>query len=177
MPGGMLTTWMENVKRAGVKNAMVVALDAQTKTNAEAQGIVAHEMHLEVSTLSDNPLCARSNGSNSSTSTGSRQQFNVDAAASCLAQSAVQTQDLYVSVELLSTWPSNALQLLVKSACYCHNLMTVLMLTTYSHKASATQSQITASPTPGSGRPLWPCFPNLLAGVLFFSTGLFQRTL
>lgn len=58
MPGGMLTTWTENVKRAGVKNAMVVALDAQTKTYAEAQGIVAHEMHLEVSTLSDD-LCAR----------------------------------------------------------------------------------------------------------------------
>ncbi|DBA81187.1 hypothetical protein WJX79_006838 [Trebouxia sp. C0005] len=49
MPGGMLTTWTENVKRAGVKNAMVVALDAQTKTYAEAQGIVAHEMHLEIS--------------------------------------------------------------------------------------------------------------------------------
>ena len=51
MPGGMLTTWMENVKRAGVQNAMVVALDADTKKHVEAQGIVAHEMHLEVSNL------------------------------------------------------------------------------------------------------------------------------
>ena len=49
MPGGMLTTWIENVKRAGVTNAMVVALDPHTKTSAESQGIVAHEMHLEVS--------------------------------------------------------------------------------------------------------------------------------
>jgi hypothetical protein len=68
MPGGMLTTWMENVKRAGVKNAVVVALDAQTKTNAEAQGIVAHEMHFEVSTLCDD-LCARRSCSYSSMST------------------------------------------------------------------------------------------------------------
>ena len=81
MPGGMLTTWMENVKRAGVKNAIVVALDAQTKTNAEAQGIVAHEMHLEVSTLSDD-LCARSSGSHSSMSTWPRQRLSFDAAAS-----------------------------------------------------------------------------------------------
>lgn len=56
------------MKRAGVKNAMVVALDAHTKTNAEAQGIAAHEMHLEVSTLSDD-LCARSSGSYTSMST------------------------------------------------------------------------------------------------------------
>lgn len=49
MPGGMLTTWVENVKRAGVKNAMVVALDDHTKRSVDAQGIVAHQMHLEVS--------------------------------------------------------------------------------------------------------------------------------
>jgi arabinosyltransferase len=49
-PGGMLDTWMENVQRAGVKNAMVIALDAQTKANAEAKGITAHEMHIKVST-------------------------------------------------------------------------------------------------------------------------------
>lgn len=48
MPGGMLDTWMENVQRAGVKNAMVIALDAQTKANAEAKGMTAHEMHIEV---------------------------------------------------------------------------------------------------------------------------------
>ena len=48
-PNGMLATWMENVKLAGVKNAMVVALDAQTKARVEAQGLAAHEMHLTVS--------------------------------------------------------------------------------------------------------------------------------
>lgn len=47
-PGGMLDTWMESVKRAGVKNAMVIALDAETRANAEAKGVPAHEMHIEV---------------------------------------------------------------------------------------------------------------------------------
>jgi hypothetical protein len=47
-PGGMLDTWMEGVQRAGVKNAMVIALDAQTKANAEAKGLTAHEMHIQV---------------------------------------------------------------------------------------------------------------------------------
>ena len=48
-PSGMLTTWIEHVKLAGVKNALVVALDAQTKSAAEALGLAAHEMHLTVS--------------------------------------------------------------------------------------------------------------------------------
>ena len=48
MPGSMLTTWMEGITRAGVKNAMVVALDDYTKSVAESHGIAAHEMHLEV---------------------------------------------------------------------------------------------------------------------------------
>ena len=30
--GGMLDTWMEGVKRCGVKNAMVIALDARHKS-------------------------------------------------------------------------------------------------------------------------------------------------
>ena len=46
-PGGMLDTWMEGVKRAGVKNAMVIALDAMTKANAEKFGIPAFEMHVQ----------------------------------------------------------------------------------------------------------------------------------
>ena len=46
-PGGMLDTWMESVKRCGIKNAMVIALDAQTTKNAEAFGIPAFEMHME----------------------------------------------------------------------------------------------------------------------------------
>lgn len=50
MPGGMLTTWIENVKLSGVKNAMVVALDAHTRAKAEEEGLPAHEMHLTVST-------------------------------------------------------------------------------------------------------------------------------
>ena len=48
MPGGMLMTWAECIKRAGVKNAMVVALDDHTKRFAEEQGVTAHEMHLQV---------------------------------------------------------------------------------------------------------------------------------
>ena len=54
-PNGMLTTWLENVKLAGVKNVMVVALDAQTKARVEAQGVTAHEMHLTVSYCSLQP--------------------------------------------------------------------------------------------------------------------------
>ena len=57
-PNGMLTTWIENVKLAGVKNAMVVALDAQTKARAEAQGLAAFEMHLTVSCTSRPLLCS-----------------------------------------------------------------------------------------------------------------------
>ena len=52
MPNGMLTTWIESVNLAGVKNAMVVALDAHTKARAEAQGMAAFEMHLTVSCTS-----------------------------------------------------------------------------------------------------------------------------
>ena len=48
MPGGMLDTWMEGVKRCGIKNAMVIALDAATKVNAEKFGIPAFEMHVQV---------------------------------------------------------------------------------------------------------------------------------
>lgn len=47
-PGGMLSVWMENVKRAGVKNAMVVALDDATKGVAEAAGIPGFRMDLKV---------------------------------------------------------------------------------------------------------------------------------
>lgn len=52
MPNGMLTTWIESVKLAGVENAMVVALDAHTKARAEALGLAAFEMHLTVSRTS-----------------------------------------------------------------------------------------------------------------------------
>ena len=38
----------QGIKRAGVKNAMVIALDAATKANAESKGLIAHEMHVEV---------------------------------------------------------------------------------------------------------------------------------
>ena len=49
MPGGMLDTWMESVKRANVTNAMVVALDLETKKHAESMGIPAHFMTLQAS--------------------------------------------------------------------------------------------------------------------------------
>lgn len=52
MPGGMLTTWAEGVKRAGVKNAMVVALDDQAKLMAEQQGLTGFQMQLEVNKAS-----------------------------------------------------------------------------------------------------------------------------
>ena len=48
-PGGMLDTWAESVLRAGVKNAMVVALDEATKAHAESKGLPAFQMTLEVS--------------------------------------------------------------------------------------------------------------------------------
>lgn len=56
MPNGMLSTWIENVKLSGVKNAMVVALDAHTKAKAEEEGLPAHEMHLTVR-IPPNPFC------------------------------------------------------------------------------------------------------------------------
>ena len=52
--GGMLDTWMDGVKRCGVANAMVIALDAETKAIAEKFGVPAFEMHVQV--------CARSAG-------------------------------------------------------------------------------------------------------------------
>ena len=48
MPGGMLDAWMEAVRRANVSNAMVVALDKQTKEHAESMGMAAHYMTLQV---------------------------------------------------------------------------------------------------------------------------------
>ncbi len=48
MPGGMLDTWMEGVKRANVTNAMVIALDRETKDHAESMGVPAHLMILQV---------------------------------------------------------------------------------------------------------------------------------
>ena len=59
-PGGMLDTWMEGVKRCGVKNAMVIALDAMTKANAERFGIPSFEMHVQVrSTKGASPVIAK----------------------------------------------------------------------------------------------------------------------
>lgn len=51
-PAGMLDTWMEGVKRCGVKNAMVIALDPETKKNAERFGIPAFEMNVTVCQIS-----------------------------------------------------------------------------------------------------------------------------
>ena len=47
-PGGMLDSWIRTVKRAGVTNAMVVALDDDTKTHAESQGMTAVKMEVAV---------------------------------------------------------------------------------------------------------------------------------
>lgn len=42
------STWIENVKRAGVTNAMVVALDDATKTNVEQLGFPVFRMDIQV---------------------------------------------------------------------------------------------------------------------------------
>lgn len=47
-PGGMLQLWAENAKRAGVKNMMVVALDDDTKKNAESYGLPAFRMDVKI---------------------------------------------------------------------------------------------------------------------------------
>ena len=47
-PGGMLDSWIRTVKRAGVTNALVVALDDDTKTHAESQGMTAVKMEMQV---------------------------------------------------------------------------------------------------------------------------------
>jgi len=47
-PGGMLELWMKSVKQAGVKNAMVVALDEDTKINVEKFGLPAFRLDLAI---------------------------------------------------------------------------------------------------------------------------------
>lgn len=56
--GGMLDLWMDGVKRADVKNALVVALDDETKHNVEEQGIDAFRMDMEI------PESQKNNGGN-----------------------------------------------------------------------------------------------------------------
>lgn len=46
-PGNMLDIWMDNVKAAGVKNAMVVALDSFTKEHVQSKNFPVIEMHEE----------------------------------------------------------------------------------------------------------------------------------
>ena len=48
-PGGMLDSWMRTAKGAGVNNAVVVALDQETKAHAESQGFQAFLMNVTVS--------------------------------------------------------------------------------------------------------------------------------
>ncbi|KAL4858268.1 Arabinosyltransferase RRA2 [Chlorella vulgaris] len=57
-PGGMLDLWAANVKRSGVKNAMVVALDDDTKKNAESFGLPAFRMDVKI------PESQKDSGSN-----------------------------------------------------------------------------------------------------------------
>ena len=47
-PGGMLDLWMDGVKRAGVRNALVVALDEETKENVEKRGFKAFRMTIDI---------------------------------------------------------------------------------------------------------------------------------
>ena len=46
--GNMLDTWMRNVKRAGVSNAMVVALDLPTQQHALSEGFASVVMTMQV---------------------------------------------------------------------------------------------------------------------------------
>lgn len=57
-PGGMLELWMKGVKRAGVKNALVVALDDDTKTNVEKYGLPAYRLDMAI------PESQKDSGSN-----------------------------------------------------------------------------------------------------------------
>ena len=49
-PGNMLATWMEHVKRAGITNAMVVALDDETRAHVAGEGIATMVFTMEVCT-------------------------------------------------------------------------------------------------------------------------------
>ena len=60
--GGMLDLWMDGVRRSGVKNAMVVALDEETKRNAEARGVKAFLFDVQI------PESQKDNGGNHATS-------------------------------------------------------------------------------------------------------------
>ena len=57
-PGGLLELWMKSVQLSGVKNAMVVALDDDTKTNVEAFGFPAYRLDMEI------PDSQKDNGGN-----------------------------------------------------------------------------------------------------------------
>ena len=57
-PGGMLELWMKSVKRAGVKNAMVIALDDDTQQNVEAFGLPAFRLDMAI------PESQKDSGSN-----------------------------------------------------------------------------------------------------------------
>ena len=45
--GNMVDMWIEGVRRAGVRNAMVIALDDDTKKNVEEQGFPAFRMEIK----------------------------------------------------------------------------------------------------------------------------------
>jgi hypothetical protein len=47
-PGNMLDIWMDNVQRAGVKNAMVIALDPDTRQHVQSKAFPVIEMHEKV---------------------------------------------------------------------------------------------------------------------------------
>lgn len=58
-PGNMLDIWIDNVKAAGVKNAMVVALDSFTKDHVLSKGFPVIEMHEQVRSAALLPPCGR----------------------------------------------------------------------------------------------------------------------
>lgn len=47
-PGGMLSVWIENVRKSGVKNAMVIALDDATKRSVEELGFPVYRMDIKI---------------------------------------------------------------------------------------------------------------------------------
>jgi len=57
-PGGMLDLWIDGVSRVGIKNALVIALDDETKRNVESRGINVFRMDVKI------PESQKNTGSN-----------------------------------------------------------------------------------------------------------------
>lgn len=57
-PGGMLEVWIDGVTRAGIKNALIIALDDETKRNVQSRGVNVFRMDVKI------PESQKNTGSN-----------------------------------------------------------------------------------------------------------------